>query len=311
MKGKFYHICFTSHNEVLCRNHTDYSILFNCIVQAVINTNSKLLAYCIMSNHVHIAVCTEGLALTNLVKRIRTSYTQMFNHIYQRNGSLGDPSFYRIELQGRCHTVTALSYILRNPMHHNVCANPYDYPFSSINLYFRKSLSSVPFVRYKNANISRCRLVRRNNVLPKNMAFDSNGQILPQNIVENTIVESLFGSYNAFQYYMHRRNYEEWSLEQLSDGNNIKPISIEYIEPFLTSDEIKRAILQSPNWQREETISDLELCHIIDEEYLPYFKVRSYAQLTHEQKKEIYTVLCRRFMFASNQIARCLGFGKW
>ena len=80
MGRRLYHICFTSHNEVLCRSYKDYCMMFNCIAQAVFKTGSSLLAHAIMSTHVHmIAVCADP---SNLGMRIRTSYTQMFNHRY-------------------------------------------------------------------------------------------------------------------------------------------------------------------------------------------------------------------------------------
>ena len=59
MKGKIYHLCYTSHGEVLCRKYLDYCMLFNCIAQATIGTDAQLLAYAIMSTHVHLIVITE------------------------------------------------------------------------------------------------------------------------------------------------------------------------------------------------------------------------------------------------------------
>ena len=78
MRGRNQHLCFTSHKEVLCRDYSDYATLFNCIAQGIINTNSKLLSYSIMSNHVHLGAITDKSS--GLVQRIRSSYTQMFNH---------------------------------------------------------------------------------------------------------------------------------------------------------------------------------------------------------------------------------------
>lgn len=77
MKGRLYHICFTSHSEVLCRQHLDYVTLINSLLQAAINTDSLLIAFVIMSSHVHIAVITSNPGI--LVQRIRSSYTQQFN----------------------------------------------------------------------------------------------------------------------------------------------------------------------------------------------------------------------------------------
>ena len=69
MRGRNQHLCFTSHKEVLCRDYFDYATLFNCIAQGIINTNSKLLSYSIMSNHVHLGAITDKSS--GLVQRIR------------------------------------------------------------------------------------------------------------------------------------------------------------------------------------------------------------------------------------------------
>lgn len=94
MKGKIYHLCYTSHGEVLCRKFLDYCMLFNCIAQATICTDAQLLAYAIMSSHVHLIVITGYPAA--YIQRIRSSYTQMFNIRYHRKGALGEPSFFSV-----------------------------------------------------------------------------------------------------------------------------------------------------------------------------------------------------------------------
>lgn len=116
MRGRNQHLCFTSHKEVLCRDYSDYATLFNCIAQGIINTNSKFLSYSIMSNYVHLGAITDKSS--GLIQRIRSSYTQMFNHKYGRKGQLGDPSYFQLNLEGRLHIAACLSYISRNAWHH-------------------------------------------------------------------------------------------------------------------------------------------------------------------------------------------------
>ena len=236
MRGRNQHLCFTSHKEVLCRDYSDYATLFNCIAQGIINTNSKLLSYIIMSNHVHLGAITDKSS--GLVQRIRSSYTQMFNHKYGRKGQLGDPSYFQLNLEGRLHIAACLSYISRNAWHHGVCANPFDYPFSSANLYFKKSTSILPCTELTQDAARRARLVRENNVIPKSLSFDRFGQISPADIVETDIVEGYFGSYRAFDFNLHRVNYDKWKEEQLSENPDVPHIDLQTVEPLMSPDQI-------------------------------------------------------------------------
>ena len=111
MRGRNQHLCFPSHKKVLCRDYSDYATLFNCIAQGIINTNSKLLSYSIMSNHVHLGAITDKSS--GLVQRIRSSYTQMFNHKYGRKGQLGDPSYFQLNLEGRLHIAARRARLVR------------------------------------------------------------------------------------------------------------------------------------------------------------------------------------------------------
>lgn len=306
MRGRNQHLCFTSHKEVLCRDYSDYATLFNCIAQGIINTNSKLLSYSIMSNHVHLGAITDKSS--GLVQRIRSSYTQMFNHKYGRKGQLGDPSYFQLNLEGRIHIAACLSYISRNAWHHGVCANPFDYPFSSANLYFKKSTSILPCTELTQDAARRARLVRENNVIPKSLSFDRFGQISPADIVETDIVEGYFGSYRAFDFNLHRVNYDKWKEEQLSENPDVPHIDLQTVEPLMSPDQIAAVLKKSPGWVSDVPVSDLELCRIIDNELIRQFHVSSYAHLTREQKLEICDILRDdlHYLLPDKQIARCL-----
>ena len=56
---KIYHICLSSHDEVLFRCERDYVIGFNCLAEAAFYTGSKLLADGFMSTHWHTIVQTD------------------------------------------------------------------------------------------------------------------------------------------------------------------------------------------------------------------------------------------------------------
>ena len=309
MKGKIYHLCYTSHGEVLCRKYLDYCMLFNCIAQATIGTGAQLLAYAIMSTHVHLIVITEHPAA--YIQRIRSSYTQMFNRRYRRKGTLGEPSFFSLELKGRHHVAAAVSYVLRNPSSHEVCVNPYDYPFSSIMLYF-KSLIVSPGQQKSMQEIKgkrgvRPRLISVTNSLPEWVDVDSDGQVIPDQIVCSDLVEGYFGSYNAFNFGLNRRDFEQWNTQQMNDEQPSDPITLASIEPYLSAEEVGRILKLNPGWIKEKRVKDIDLCHIVDNEYVQRYHKKSYACLSTSEKLEISRKLLKDRNVAVHQVERCLG----
>lgn len=305
MKGRLYHICYTSHQEVICRKHADYVRLFNCIAQAIINTGSILVTYSIMSNHIHLAVVTDDAG--RLVQRIRSSYAQMFNDVYRRTGMLGDQGYYKLHLVGRLHVAAALSYILRNPVHHRVCANPYAYQYSPILLYFNYAGTSLQDAGMQVSYARSRKAVRRNNHIPYNISFDRFGMMDVASVTDTEVLEGYFGSYRAFQYGLSRGDYDRWTEEQVGDREGVPPVTISSIEPYLSQREIGNVTAQSMSWFRDAGLSDMELCMLIDGQYLSDFNRQTYTELTDSEKIRIARCILKEYARVSiRQLGRCL-----
>lgn len=100
------------------RQDRDYIHANNCLCLAAHKTDSSLLAYSIMSNHAHIGVRTEDPH--EFMKAYRYPYNRYFNQRYGRKGMLGEKHFFQCEIDGLYHLLAAISYILRNALHHGM-----------------------------------------------------------------------------------------------------------------------------------------------------------------------------------------------
>lgn len=75
-----------------------------------------LVAWCLMGNHVHLLVrCGMG-ELSEMMRRMLTSYTRYFNGRYDRHGPLLDGRFRSKPVDSEAYLLTVLRYILRNPL---------------------------------------------------------------------------------------------------------------------------------------------------------------------------------------------------
>jgi putative transposase len=106
-------------------------------------------AYCLMPNHVHFLIRIKTAAelessfgkfetfrkmearISKQFANLFSSYTQAFNKMYQRRGSLFIPNFKRKEISHDRYFTTVLHYIHANPVHHGFVATLTDWKWSS------------------------------------------------------------------------------------------------------------------------------------------------------------------------------------
>jgi putative transposase len=100
-------------------------------VQRAQKCGLEILAYCLMTNHVHLVAiphATETLA--QAVGRTHFRYTQYLNRFHQRSGHLWQGRFYSCALDGR-HLWPALKYVELNPVRAKLCRRAWQYAWSS------------------------------------------------------------------------------------------------------------------------------------------------------------------------------------
>ena len=124
--------------------------------------------------------------------------------------------------------------------------------------------------------------------------------------MEYKAVETIFGTYNAFQYNLHRRDYEEWKQQQKQDGTDDEPVTLGSIEPWMSREEVEAFERKSKHWYREEAVSDMELCRIIDTDIINRYRRKSYWHLAEDEKKETAKWLMENFNATEAQVCRCL-----
>ena len=139
---KTYHLCLSGGDEVLFRDEEDYNRGFNSFALALHKTGSTGLVESFQSTHSHKMVQTEDPIAFMYV--MRQSYAKYFNHKYQRSGRVGEKHHFTLEVTGLHHMLAAMSYILRNALHHGVVPIPYAYPHCSVNAIFQKEMGKRP-----------------------------------------------------------------------------------------------------------------------------------------------------------------------
>lgn len=317
---KTYHICISSHNEVIFRCKEDYFWMMNTLAVIASKTHTIIVAFSFMSDHYHLIIITQDAAF--FVRCLRSSYAKYFNSKYGRKGQLGERHFFKIELKGLYHTIAAVNYVLRNAVHHGVTSTPFEYPYNSANCYFRKelahlSISDSPIDNLYAAistganttavNTGRIKktLLSEKAKLPKEYKADYNGLIYRELYVDTLLVEKWYSTARGFLYNMNRLSSEEWTREQEKDRNGCKPITVKEIEAG-TGTDISAIFANEKRLHNPQKITDENICILIDNKILPRLGKKSYCFLDADEKFRIYEYLRKHYYLSDAQIKRCI-----
>lgn len=263
-----YHICYSSHNEVMFRSDEDMDRFFNILAVEALKTGSQILADAEMSDHVHI--CLFSTCVEELIHKTRYAYTMYFNRKYHRNGRLGEKNYFRTELNGRHHILAGISYVMRQGLHHGLTALPFEYRHCSANCIFAEDRGVHAF-RAQLPNKSRYKYLPGEKSIPDNIRMSDSGLIFREDIIKVRYVEELFGSVKNFMFYMTRNSDEKWNSEQREENAQTEVISLGLIEGNDSTNDLRKMIANEKGKVDYTMASDIELCNYIDSTILPYY----------------------------------------
>lgn len=138
-EGAIYHVTARGNRkEIIFREEQDYRVYLKIVEDNLIyysDLNYRLLAYCLMSNHVHLIIQTDKEPLTRLMRRINSMYTKYFNKKYNYVGHLFQGKYFAEIIKNDTHLVTVSRYVHLNPVTAEIVKNPNDYKWSSYNMF--------------------------------------------------------------------------------------------------------------------------------------------------------------------------------
>jgi len=109
----------------------DYRMYLSLVRGQLEDSGARVLAYCLMRNHVHLVVVPEQTdSLAVLFRRVHGRYAQYLNTRRFRSGHLWQQRFYSCPLS-ETHLWAALKYVEENPCRAGIVDDPVEYRWSS------------------------------------------------------------------------------------------------------------------------------------------------------------------------------------
>ena len=302
---KNYHLCLSGGDEIMFRDNEDYNRGFNCFAVALYKTDSTGLAEAFMSTHTHQIVQTANPK--EFMYNFRQPYSKYFNHKYQRKGKVGEKVHFTMEVIGYHHLLAALSYTLRNALHHGVVSIPYAYPHCSANAIFRREMGKFTDEKPLPSNQIYKHLSRRAE-FPDSYIMSESGVFMRESVLDIPQVENLFVTPRAYNYYMSRKSSEEWEKEQTKDGNGLGPVNLISIENGILLQSPEQMHVYEAGKADYRKMTDIELCTMLDDLARTRYGKHSVYQLTRQEKAQIAEELYKTLHINETLIRRCLVF---
>ena len=130
--GGVYHV-YTRGNDRrrIFADDVDRRAYLSLLEHVVVRHRWHLLAYCLMTNHVHLLVETPNPDLPRGMQWLQTAYARRFNRRHRRTGHLFQGRYGAVRVEDDAQLWMTAAYIVRNPVDAGRCADPADWPWSS------------------------------------------------------------------------------------------------------------------------------------------------------------------------------------
>lgn len=119
-----------SHQNIF-KDESDYQYMLRLLQSTKEKFPFYVHAYCLMTNHYHFLIETLNDDISNIMKRIDSTYTRYFNVKYGRDGSLFRGRFKSCEVATDDYFLQTSRYISLNPVKAHMVPKPECYQWGS------------------------------------------------------------------------------------------------------------------------------------------------------------------------------------
>lgn len=98
----------------------------------------RIVSFCLMSNHIHLAVQVGEVPLSRIIQNVAQRYTQWFNWRHQKCGHLFQGRYKAIMVDADSYLSELAAYLHLNPVRARIVQRPEQYLWSSQRVYLGK-----------------------------------------------------------------------------------------------------------------------------------------------------------------------------
>jgi putative transposase len=117
--------------QAIYRDDLDRELFLRLFNRVVRLRTWRHVAYCLMTNHFHLVIETEGESLSTGMHQLNGGYARKFNDRHTLDGHLFEGRFRSTVIETEDQLEDTLRYVALNPVRAGLCKHPSDWPWSS------------------------------------------------------------------------------------------------------------------------------------------------------------------------------------
>ncbi|SKC56218.1 hypothetical protein SAMN06298215_1673 [Bacteroidales bacterium WCE2008] len=184
------------------REEDDFKVGMNYVAVQAALTDVSILAFILMSNHVHFVLsCSENEA-KEFVCIFKKQYGQYYSKKYSSKKLLRLNSVDFRQLSPKDESLErGIAYVQMNSVAANICSNSVNYPWGTGNCFFNPSPTNGLMV--KNYSLRALRMLTHSHKKLPPDAVIYNGYVLPTSYIRVKLVESIFRTPRRMNYFLN------------------------------------------------------------------------------------------------------------
>lgn len=134
--GAFYHVTLRgNHRQPIFRQSADRACLNAIVRESMERSESRLHAYCWMTNHLHLLVQVSSAPLGQCIRRIASCYARWYQKQLDTTGHLFERRYHALLVDVDSYLLELIRYIHLNPVRAGLVSDPVEHPWSSHHNY--------------------------------------------------------------------------------------------------------------------------------------------------------------------------------
>ena len=204
----------TSHFEdrIWFRDDDDFKAAMNIMAILTAVFKVRILAFVLMSNHVHIVMMGDERVCVSFMDRFKQLYSTNFKNRYSVGGLLHQNKVdYRL-LTGEECLEKAISYVIMNPVAARICIDASGYKWGSGACYFNGNPEKGKPLGELSIRQAR-KLLRSHSIPNGDYLVSDDGYILPRSYIPVEHVERIYRTPSRLSYFNRTSSKAKMALE--------------------------------------------------------------------------------------------------
>lgn len=141
--GAIYHVILRGNaRQDIFSDDKDRYRFYEVLQKSCERFGQRILAFCLMTNHIHLAVQVGEIPLSKIMQNVSMRYTQWFNWRHKKSGHVFQGRYKAVMVDADAYLLELAAYIHLNPVRARISDRPENHRWSSHQSYLGKEYLS-------------------------------------------------------------------------------------------------------------------------------------------------------------------------